>query len=91
MKVDYATKKLLSEETVSTTQVEFAVDSTKLELQSSLLATKKSLAEAEQRLKDLKTTYPLDVTAIVAAELEIRDYKDGIKILEALQKEFKFS
>ena len=90
MKVDYASKKLLSEETVTETQVAFVVDSTKLELQSSLLATKKSLAEAEQKLKDLKTTYPLDIQAVVNTELEIRDFKDGIKIIESLQKEFKF-
>jgi hypothetical protein len=48
------------------------------------------LGEAEQNLKDLKTTYPLDIQAIVDAQLKIRDYKDGIKILESLQKEFKF-
>lgn len=90
MKVDYATKKLLSEEAVNKTTVEFAVDSTKLELQSSLLATRKSLAEAEQNLKDLKTTYPLDIEAIVEEQLKVRDYKDGIKIIEDLQKEFKF-
>ena len=90
MKVDYATKKLLSEEAVTETQVAFVVDSTKLELQSSLLATRKSLAEAEQNLKDLKTTYPLDIQAIVDVQLKIRDFKDGIKIIETLQKEFKF-
>ena len=90
MKVDYLNKKVLSEEAVASTQVEFAVESTKLELQSSLLATKKSLGEAEARLKDLKTDYPLDIQAIVDAELSIRDLKDGIKILESLQKEFKF-
>ena len=91
MKVDYLNKKVLSEEEVATTQVEYAVESTKLELQSSLLATRKSLGEAEQKLKDLKTDYPLDIQAIVDAELEIRDLKDGIEIVEKLQKEFKFS
>ena len=90
MKVNYATKELLSEESVTKTTVDYAVDSTKLELQSSLLATKKSQGEAEQKLKDLKTSYPLDVQAIVDTELEIRDYKDGIKIIESLMKEFKF-
>ena len=90
MKVNYATKELLSEESVAKTTVDYAVDSTKLELQSSLLATKKSQGEAEQKLKDLKTSYPLDVQAIVDTELEIRDYKDGIKIIESLMKEFKF-
>lgn len=79
-----------SEETVTETQVAFVVDSTKLELQSSLLATRKSLAEAEQNLTDLKTTYPLDIQTIVDAQLKIKDFKDGIKIIESLQKEFKF-
>lgn len=90
MKVDYLNKKVLSEEEVATSQVEYAVESTKLELQSSLLATKKSLGEAENKLKELKTDYPLDIQAIVDAELEIRDLKDGIEIVERLQKEFKF-
>ena len=90
MKVDYLNKKVLSEEEVATTQVEYAVESTKLELQSSLLATRKSLGEAENKLKELKKDYPLDIQAIVDGELQVRDLKDGIKIVEALQKEFKF-
>lgn len=90
MKVDYKTRQLLSEESVSKTQVEYAVDSTKLELQSNLLATKKSLAEAEQTLKELKSIYPLDVQSIVETMLVIRDYKNGIEIIESLQKEFNF-
>ena len=90
MKVDYKTKKLLSEEQVAKSQVEFAVESTSLELQSTLLATKKSLEEAKAALKELKCTYPLDIQGIVDKSLEIRDLEDGIKIVEALQKEFGF-
>lgn len=90
MKVDYLNKKVLSEDVVETTQVEYAVESTKLELQSSLLATRKSLGEAENRLKELKTEYPLNIQAIVDEQLKVRDFKDGIKIIESLQKEFKF-
>ena len=91
MKVDYKNKKVLSEEAVENSQVEFAVESTNLELQSSLLATRKSLEEAKGALKDLKCAYPLDTQAIVDKTLEIRDLEDGIKIVESLQKEFGFT
>ncbi len=90
MKVDYKNKKVLSEEAVEKSSVEFAVESTSLELQSSLLATKKSLEEAKNDLKELKCSYPLDIQEIVSKTLDIRDLQDGIKIVESLQKEFGF-
>ena len=90
MKVDYKNKKVLSQEKVESSQVEYAVESTELELKSALLATKKSLGEAKQQLKDLKTEYPLDIEAIVEKSLNVRDYEDGIKIILSLQKEFGF-
>ena len=90
MKVDYRNKKVLSEEVVESTQVQFAVESTSLELQSSLLASKKSLEEAKNALKELKCSYPLDIQAIVDKTLEVRDYADGIKIVESLIEEFGF-
>ena len=90
MKVDYKNKKVLSEEAMEKSSVEFAVESTSLELQSTLLATRKSLEEAKAALKELKCTYPLDVQAIVDKSLEIRDLEDGIKIAESLQLEFGF-
>ena len=90
MKVDYLNKKVLSEETVENAQVEYAVESTKLELQSALLATKKSLEEAKNQLKDLKSNYPIDIEAIVEKQLKVRDYTNGIEIIESLQKEFGF-
>ena len=91
MKVDYLNKKVLSEEAVDNSQVEYAVESTKLELQSALLATKKSLEEAKSQLKDLKSDYPIDIEAIVEKQLEVRDYTNGIEIIESLQKEFGFT
>ena len=91
MKVDYLNKKVLSEEAVENSQVEYAVESTKLELQSALLATKKSLEEAKSQLKDLKSNYPIDIEAIVEKQLEVRDYTNGIEIIESLQKEFGFT
>jgi soluble cytochrome b562 len=90
MKVDYKNKKVLSEEAVENSQVEYAVESTKLELQSALLATKKSLAEAKSALEDLKSNYPINIEAIVEKQLEVRDYTNGIEIIESLQKEYGF-
>jgi hypothetical protein len=90
MKVDYLNKKVLSEEAVENSQVEYAVESTKLELQSALLATKKSLAEAKSALEDLKSNYPINIEAIVKKQLEVRDYTNGIEIIESLQKEYGF-
>ena len=90
MKVDYKNKKVLSEEAVENSQVEYAVESTKLELQSALLATRKSLEEAKSQLKELKSNYPINIEAIVEKQLEVRDYANGIDIIESLQKEFGF-
>ena len=90
MKVDYKNRKVLSEEAVENSQVEYAVESTKLELQSALLATRKSLEEAKSQLKDLKRNYPINIEANVEKQLEVRDYTNGIDIIESLQKEFGF-
>lgn len=90
MKIDYKKKVLLSSEEVDESKVEFAVEDTKLQLESSLLATKRSLAEAKDKLKSLKQEYPIDFQKIVDVTNNIRDLEDGVKILNALSKEFGF-
>lgn len=90
MKINYKEKRFLQIEESQKDSVEFCVESTKLELASSILATKKSLEEAKMKLSELKTEYPLDLEEIMAASLEIRDLKDGLKELTNLQKEFGF-
>jgi hypothetical protein len=49
------------------------------------------LEEAKSQLKDLKSDYPIDIEAIVEKQLEVRDYTNGIEIIESLQKEFGFT
>jgi hypothetical protein len=49
------------------------------------------LEEAKSQLKDLKSDYPIDIEAIVGKQLEVRDYTNGIEIIESLQKEFGFT
>ena len=90
MKLNYKEKKLLSQEETGTQEVLFAVEDAKLQLQSDILATKRSLETKKAELEDAKTTYPLDSTKIVSLMEEVESLKKGIKSLEALQKEFGF-
>ena len=87
MKINYKEKQLLSEETQTKEKVEFMVENQRLQLKSTLLATKQSLSEAKENLKDLKTAYPLDLKAIIETSDEVESLEDGVKKLEALQKE----
>jgi hypothetical protein len=48
------------------------------------------LAEAKNALEDLKSNYPINIEAIVEKQLEVRDYTNGIEIIESLQKEYGF-
>ena len=90
MKLNYKEKKLLSQEETGTQEVLFAVEDAKLQLQSDILATKRSLETKKAELEDAKTTYPLDSSKIVSLMEEVESLKKGIKSLEALQKEFGF-
>ena len=90
MKLNYKEKKLLSQEETGTQEVLFAVEDAKLQLQSDILATKRSLETKKAELEDAKNTYPLDSTKIVSLMEEVESLKKGIKSLEALQKEFGF-
>lgn len=87
MKINYKEKTLMSQEETSKKDVQFMVESTKLQLQSDILATRKSLRESEEKLADLKTDYPLDTKKIIDAELEVEGYKNGLSRLLSLQSE----
>lgn len=90
MKINYKEKALLSSEENTQKEVEFMVEDQKLQFQSDLLATKRELATAKARVEDLKTEYPLNVEAIIEAQLEQEALEDGLKRMEALKKEFGF-
>ena len=90
MKVDYKNKKLISQEEIQESQLEYAIEETKLELQSSVLATRKSLEEAKNTLASLKQEYPLDIEAIAEAKATVEEYSDGLRLLQELQEEFGF-
>ena len=90
MKINYKEKALLSPEDNAQKEVEFMVEDQKLQFQSDLLATKRDLATAKAKVEDLKTDYPLDLGAIIEAQLEVEALEDGLSRMEKLQEEFGF-
>lgn len=66
------------------------VEDQKLKFQSDLLATRRELAATKAKLEDLKTSYPLDIEAIIEAQLEQEALEDGIERMGALQEELGF-
>lgn len=91
MRIDYKNQKLLNEEEVSQQDVQFAVEQTKLELQSNLLATKRCIAEKENQLSEIKTTFPLDCEKYAQIRSELTSYRNGLRYLEELQKDLGFT
>jgi len=49
------------------------------------------LEEAKVRLENAKQEYPINFQNIIDAQLEVRDYSDGLKALTDLQEEFGFN
>lgn len=87
MKLNYKTKQLLSEEVKTSQEVEFAVKDASLQLQADILETEKQLSSKENKLKDLKTSYPLNTQEIVNCISDIEGLKEGLKILNNLKGE----
>lgn len=56
-------------------------------MQSDILATKVSKAEAEAKLEVAKHTYPFDTQAIIECQAEVEAYTEGLTKLEALMTE----
>lgn len=70
-----------------TREVVSSVKKTSLQLQSSLLATEESLETKKENLNVVKTTYPLDIQAIIDLQIEIESLEDGIKRMNILKEE----
>ena len=87
MKIDYKNKKLMSSEEMTEKEIEYKVESAKLQLQSDILATKQSKAKAEAELEAAKYAYPFDSQRIVDCQVEVEAYAEAIVKLEALMKE----
>ena len=90
MKLNFKERKLVSNEELDQKEVQYAVDEAKLQLQSDILATEKSLAFKKAELEDAKCTVPLNSINIVNLQIEVESLEDGLKRLNALKKEFNF-
>ena len=77
----------MSSEEMTQKEIEYKVESAKLQLQSDILATKVSKAEAEAKLEAAKHTYPLDTQTIIDCQAEVEAYTEGLEKLEALMTE----
>ena len=87
MKIDYKTSQVL-DTNATQEEVSLMVEEQKLQLQSNILATKQSLAEAKRKIATAKTEYPLDFEEIVKLQNRIEGLTTGINRLEALKEEF---
>ena len=77
----------MSSEEMTQKEIEYKVESAKLQLQSDILATKQSKAKAEAELEAAKHTYPLDTQTIIDCQDEVEAYTKGLEKLEALMTE----
>ena len=91
MRIDYKKRTILSEEEQTQGEVEFMVNDTRLQLESSINATKRELSKQEARLLELKTSYPLSLDDIITTKDEIVSLKDGLNVLEELKVELGFT
>jgi len=90
MRINYKEKRVLTEGEATEKEVLYAVEDSKLQLQSDILATKRALDSKSIELENAKTSYPLDTKLIISLTNEVEAYEDGIKKLESLKKEFGF-
>ena len=77
----------MSSEEMTQKEIEYKVESAKLQLQSDILATKVSKAELEAKLEEAKHSYPLDTQTIIELQDEVKAYTEGLTALEALMAE----
>jgi len=57
------------------------------DLDSAILNQKRSISGATRRLQEIKGRFPLDIDAIIDAQVELRDLEAGQKDLEDLKAE----
>jgi len=78
---------LQSQEEKDQKDVQFQVEQAELQLQSDILATKQSLAEAKGNLDTAKCACPFDATEVINYQVEVEALEDGLKRLTTLKEE----
>lgn len=85
MRINYKKRELLTKE--SEQNVELLVQTSALQLQSDILATKQEVTKAKVELEILKSTYPLDVKRIIDTTVVLENYEKGLEKLKELEEE----
>ena len=88
-RINYKNKQLL-DQNQENTKVEFMVEKTSLDLQQDVIATKARLEEVKESIKDVITSYPLDVAKYMELTDEKTSLESGLVQLNNLQKELGF-
>jgi hypothetical protein len=89
-KINYKTKKLISKEANEEKKVDFYVRETQLNVENELLNREKERAGVEEELNDLKSSYPLNLTAILKHQEHLEELDAEIKAIKSLKKELGF-
>ena len=87
MKLDYKNRKLLSSEAQDQKEVEFAVQNTRLQFEADKLATKRAIAEYQEKLDNLKSDYPIDIQEIITTQEYLKNLQAGLEAIVDLQKQ----
>lgn len=90
MKINYKERRFLSEGE-NPQELSFVLEDAALQLQSDILATRKSLKEAEYQLEEAKTEYPLDSNKLVECYSRVESLRKGLDILNSLKKELNLN
>jgi hypothetical protein len=78
---------LESKEEQDIQEVEFEVEASKQQLESDILATKKSLASRGRDLLMAKRRRPFDSQSVIDVQVSIEQLEDGLSRLEKLKEE----
>ena len=65
-------------------EIPYKVREAKLQLDSDILSTERSLSKAEEKLRKAKGSFPYNSQNIITAEIEVEMYTDGLKRLNKL-------
>lgn len=83
----YKARLSMSKESREAQELEFQVEEAQQQLDADLLATRRDLKTAKQRLEQAKSAAPFSSGDILRAKKEVSSLEQGVKELEALKAE----
>lgn len=68
-------------------EIQFQVEESEQQLQSDMIATRKSIAAKKRSLEIAKNAFPLNSKFIIDTQVELEGLEEGLKRLTALKTE----